>query len=235
MTGLMLAGLAASAAGAGQSIAASNSAAANENAIVGNEIKTQQAASKKDQSILGQNLEKSTPEAAQQQIGQGAKLAQGLYNQVSQNPSTQTGSLIGAKNQESGNEQGGDYNKLIQAPAAQLQGLGQLGVDQSLQNQLTGTQLSSTNFLSGLSSQSMPYLLNAAAQQGSEGQAIGSLLSSMGGLAAVGGASGLGRLANTGNGAYSGMFTDPNFGAYGLMPGGGLGNAGNYQLGQIPG
>lgn len=198
-----IAGLATSLAGTGYSIAASEGAKADQKKAVENQINQQQQMQKKNSALLGQNAQASTPEHVQKQIGAGQDEAQALYNKVNAVPLSQasgTGAAtLGARNASVDAASQDAYAKMLQKPAAFMQGLQGQQVGQRIGNALTGSQMGVTNYLSGLNASTLPYLLQAAAGQGGEGQAIGSLLGSLGGLGSTYGAS---------KGGLSGLYGD---------------------------
>jgi len=219
-TVIALAGLAASAGGAAYSVKSSADAQGEMTKRVNEQVRAQNEQSKKNKTVLDKNVEQSTPDAMKQQIGQGASQAQDLYSKVGALPQTSaTGSqaaTLGAQNTASV-DQGAQqsYARMMQAPAAQMQGLQTALGQQRIGNQLTASQLGIGNFLSGLNASTLPYLLNAAQAKAGTGQAIGSLLGSMGGLASTYGAQ-AGGLKGLYGGDYSATNGVANKAAIGL-------------------
>lgn len=186
-----LLGTAASLAGTGASISASADANAQQTKRVQEQINQQQELQKKNVAVLGKNVEASTPTNVNKGISQGEAQAKELYNKVNAVPlnSGTAAATMGARDLAIGQSSQKGYQDVLGDPAAFLQGLGTQQVNQNIGNALTNSQLGVTNFLSGMSASSLPYLLQAAQNRGSEGQAIGSLLGSLGGLASTGAAS----------------------------------------------
>lgn len=178
---LLGAGLGASAAGAGLQYAGQQQSKNAMNNAVGAELARQQQYSNQAHNVFNQSLNQSTPQAAQQQLGQGQQQAQSLISRAQQVPLSYSLPSFGDVN--TGQQQ--TRQSLSNQAASQLQGYGTYGLEQYLKDLQARNQLGVINNEAGSSAQVMPYEIQAASQRGAPLEAIGGLLGSLGGLGSI--------------------------------------------------
>lgn len=186
----MLASFAASAAGAGVSIASANSAKSQMNDVMNQEIATQSNLQRKASPAFQQSLEQSAPQSAQKQMDDQTQKALAAYAAtVPQTSSTGTGSgqgsAIGNPGAAVADSTANAYNTLTGRANAAAQGPSGFSLAQYLKNLQFSNTMAPIGLASSMSASNTPYLLSQAQQSGSTGMAAGQLLSSLGGLAGM--------------------------------------------------
>ena len=170
--------------GTGTSIASAAKARSDTNNAIQAQINAQKGFQDQATPIVNKSIEDSSPQAALGQIQQGSAQAKDLYGQLGQTPVSQGLVPLSAVNTQAVRQSMGQ-----QADAASYgQGLHNYALQQWLSNMNVGNKLGSINTLSEGSAQAAPYLAQLAQQKSAGLSAIGSLLSTAGGVAGMYGA-----------------------------------------------
>ena len=183
-------GTAASLAGTGASVAAASAQQDEMDKAVRQQLLQQKGFQKRGTELFQASQQKSTPRAAQQQIGQGEEKAKQLYAQLQSVPmATLASPSVTPANAAVDTQRQAEYGRVIGAPNAALQGLTDYNLQQWIKNLQAQTGLGVNSLLSQNAASVLPYRIQDAStsQQGLQG--LGSLLSTAGNLAGMYGAS----------------------------------------------
>lgn len=169
--------------GAGVDMYANNQVRNKMNSDTSAELARQKQYQNQASNVFDQSLNKSTPQAANQQIGQGQQQLAGLINQVQGVPLSASMPSFGDTNSQTQQAKQGMSNKA----ASTLGGYGNFGLQQNIKDLQANSQL---GLISGQARQSanvLPYELQQAQNSEQGLQSIGSLMSMAGMLAGLGG------------------------------------------------
>lgn len=185
---LPIAGLALSAAGTGLGVegsVASNRAANN---AAENELNIQKMFAKQGQPILQQSIAASSPKSVQEQMQQGEQTALKNYASLNQpEPNAGIPPGVGQSGKVENSQVGGKIAQQ-QGAAANLEGYGASDIAQMIKDLQAKVQLGQIGTFAQESENTLPLQLQQAGQKGATLSGIGSLLNSVGGLAALYGA-----------------------------------------------
>ena len=178
-----IAGLALTAAGTGANMYANNQVRGKMNDLTNQELARNQGFEQKAQGVFNNSLQQSTPQAANQQIGQGQQQLAGLIQNAQQVPLSSSMPNFGNVNTMAEGAKTAMSNKA----ASDLGGYSNYTLQQRLKDQQVGSQLG----VIGSEAQGWANVLPAQLQQaqGSQQglQALGALLSSAGLLTGLSG------------------------------------------------
>jgi len=181
-----IAGLALGLGGFGASEAASSMEGNAENQKLQAELARQKQYGQQGRNLFNQSLGQSTPQAATQQITQGAQQALGVGRPASQIPfGVSTVPLPGQQGQRAQGQLGATLGAGQQSNAT-LQGYGNYGLQQWLKDQSIGSQLGVNNMNAQRSAQVLPMELQQASQSQQGLASLGKLLSAAGLLTGLG-------------------------------------------------
>lgn len=188
----LIGGLALSAAGTGTSIAAGQQQKNQMNAATEADLQAQQQYQKQGQSLLNENIAKSTAPVAQSNVDTGTQQTSDAYSKVNAVPLTSSAgnSAIGS-GQTSNNIVGQDakaQTQLSNSLAAPLQGYNDWQVGQWINNLQTNTALNQLNTNAANRNSVLGLQMNDAQSDAAGLGGIGSLLGTTGGLLSLYGA-----------------------------------------------
>lgn len=151
------------------------------NRSINAELGRQQGFTKQAQNVFNQSLAQSTPQAAQQQIGQGTQQALRTIGQAQSVPAAFSVPSFGVVN--TGQQQ--TKQDLSNQASASMQGYGTYSLDQALKDLQARSQLGVISGEAASSAAVNPYEIQAASQRGAPLQAAGSLLGTLGTLGGI--------------------------------------------------
>lgn len=219
--------LALSATGAGLGVSAAAQERGGENAAIQGNINAQQGFQKKGGQIFGNALQNATPQAANQQIGQGQQQFLSAANNAHQVP-LGFSTPLSTNNQNASNARAG----LDAKASSDFAGYSNYPLQQNINSTLNWPLLGVNNAQASQRNSLTPALVQMAGQSQQGRASAGSLLSGIGSL--------LGGLGA--NGTFDGLFDtlfksrSPGTGyGFGNLPGGQAGSAWDYKQGKIAG
>jgi hypothetical protein len=168
-------------AGAGLGYAGEQQSKNAMNNSINAELGRQQGFTKQAQGVFNQSLGQSTPQAAQQQIGQGTQQALQTIGRAQNVPAAFSMPSFGATN--TGQQQA--KMDLSNQASAGMQGYGEYTLDQALKDMQARSQLGVISNEAASSAAVNPYEIQAASQRGAPLQAAGSLLGTLGTLGGI--------------------------------------------------
>ena len=194
---LALVGLGLTAGGAAMSIAGNAKSQSAINAARSNEVAQQSAIQQKSNAIFQNSLAQSTPAVAAQQMAQGQNQRQSIWNTLqsastpvaSALPATGTTTATGKANARA-TTAGNALNTMNEAASAREGSYGDWENQQAIKNADAAQELGVQNNFSQGDAALLPTELSVASQAGDKLGAWGSIVSSLGQLAGVAGATG---------------------------------------------
>ena len=178
-----IAGAALALGGAGTEMYANNQVRNKMNNLTGQELTRQKQYQNQASDVFNQSLSKSTPQAANQQIGQGQQQLAQLINQVQGVPLSASMPSFGDVNSSSQQAKQGMSN----TAASNLGGYSNYSLQQRLKDIAAQSQLGVISGNARQSSNVLPYELQQAQNSEQGLQSAGSIMSDVGMLAGLGG------------------------------------------------